>query len=245
MKRLVALHGFTGRSDDFEPLRRRLASARDLITPDWPGHGKKSGLREASAYGLEAHLGVIDEAAGDGVIELLGYSMGGRIALHWALRHPERVSKLVLVGSSPGLKSEAERAERRTADAALADFIRSQGVAAFMRYWHAQTMFGTLRRLPKDTLQSLRASRDENDAEGLALSLSHVGTGALPSLWERLPELRMPVELVTGSLDAKFTALAREMVTRIPRARHSELEVAGHAVHLERPDDLADVVLAR
>lgn len=245
MKRLVALHGFTGRGDDFSPLSLCLEGAREVICPDWPGHGDKSGLRSPGDYSLESHLRVVDTASRGEAIELLGYSMGGRLALHWTLAHPERVTRLILVGASPGLRTEGERLERTAADAALADFISSQGLDAFLRYWHGQTMFRTLQSLPKKRLEEILAARGRNDAEGLALSLLHVGTGALPSLWGRLHELKMPVDLVTGSEDVKFTAIGREMVTLIPRARLGEVEGAGHAVHLERPADLAAAILRR
>lgn len=245
MKRLVALHGFTGCGSDFRFLNVLLESDRKLIAPDWPGHGTKSGLRDGSDYSLESHMQVIDEATAGESVELLGYSMGGRLALHYALSRPERVARLILVGASPGLRTETERRERRAGDAALADFIRSQGVAAFMRYWHGQTMFQTLQSLPDERLREIMASRGRNDPEGLALSLLHVGTGALPSLWERLHELKMPADLVTGAHDAKFASIGREMVTLIPRARLGEVDDAGHAVHLERPDDLAAAILRR
>lgn len=245
MRKLVALHGFTGSGSDFRLLNALLESDRKLIAPDWPGHGTKSGLRNESEYSLESHMRVIDEATAGESVELLGYSMGGRLALHYALSRPERVVRLILIGSSPGLRTEAERLERRSGDAALADFIRSQGVAAFMRYWHGQTMFQTLQSLPDERLREVMAARGRNDPEGLSLSLLHVGTGALPSVWERLHELKMPVDLVTGTKDLKFTAIGREMVTLIPRARLGEVDDAGHAVHLERPDDLAAAVLRR
>lgn len=245
MRKLVALHGFTGCGSDFRLLKALLGSDRKLIAPDWPGHGTKSGLRNESEYSLESHMRVIDEATAGESVELLGYSMGGRLALHYALSRPERVVRLILIGSSPGLRTEAERLERRAGDAALADFIRSQGVAAFMRYWHGQTMFQTLQSLPDERLREVMAARGRNDPEGLSLSLLHVGTGALPSVWERLHELKMPVDLVTGTKDLKFTAIGREMVTLIPRARLGEVDDAGHAVHLERPDDLAAAVLRR
>ena len=118
MKRLVALHGFTGRGDDYGRLAAELPDEFELVAPDWPGHGAKGGLRDKDAYALAAHLRLIDAAAGEGPVDLLGYSMGGRIALHWALANPARVSRLILIGASPGLRSPSERGERTAADAA-------------------------------------------------------------------------------------------------------------------------------
>ncbi len=239
MNQIVALHGFTGQGADFEPLRACLPTGAALSAPDLPGHGSRSLLRDLSAYSLPAHLAVISEAATAPQITLLGYSMGGRLALHWAIAHPERIRRLILVGASPGLATPAERDERRLADATLAEFIRSRGLEAFFRYWHNQTFFQPMLRLPKDRLDPILARRAQNDPEGLALSLENVGTGTLPSLWHRLKEVRFPVDLVTGEHDVKFTRIAHEMGARLPKARHSLIEGAGHAVHLERPSDLA------
>ncbi len=239
MNPIVALHGFTGQGADFDPLRASLPPGTSLSAPDLPGHGSKSLLRDIPSYSLPAHLDIISQAASAPQITLLGYSLGGRLALHWALAHPERVARLILIGASPGLATSAEREERRLADATLADFIRTRGLDAFFKYWHNQTFFQPLLKLPTERLSPILERRHRNDPEGLALSLDNVGTGTLPSLWLRLKELRCPVDLVTGEHDEKFTRLAREMGAHLPKARHSVIEGAGHAVHLERPDDVA------
>lgn len=239
MNTIVALHGFTGESADFGPLREYLATGVTLHAPDLPGHGARRHQRSLRDYSIEAHLELITEAATSPQITLLGYSLGGRLALHWAVAHPERVARLILIGASPGLATAAEREERRLADATLADFIRTRGLDAFFKYWHNQTFFQPLLKLPSVRLDPILARRHRNDPEGLALSLDNVGTGTLPSLWPRLKELRCPVDLVTGEHDEKFTRLAREMGAHLPKARLSVIENAGHAVHLERPEDVA------
>ena len=239
MKPIVALHGFTGQGADFDPLRACLPPGMSLLAPDLPGHGSKSTLRDLAAYSLPAHLSAISEAASAPQITLIGYSMGGRLALHWAIAHPERIRRLILVGASPGLSTPEERDERRLGDATLADFIRTRGLEAFFKYWHNQTFFQPMLRLPTDQLEPILARRAQNDPEGLAMSLENIGTGTLPSLWHRLKEIRFPVDLVTGEHDVKFTRLALEMGAHLPKARHSLIEGTGHAVHLEKPSDLA------
>lgn len=239
MNTIVALHGFTGESADFGPLREHLAAGVTLHAPDFPGHGARRHQRSLRDYSIEAHLELITEAATTPQITLLGYSLGGRLALHWAVAHPERVARLILIGASPGLATGEEREERRLADATLADFIRTRGLDAFFKYWHNQTFFQPLLKLPSDRLNPILARRHRNDPEGLALSLDNVGTGTLPSLWPRLKELRCTVDLVTGEHDEKFTRLAREMGAHLPKARLSVIENTGHAVHLERPEDVA------
>ena len=239
MNTIVALHGFTGESADFGPLREHLAEGVTLHAPDFPGHGARRHQRNLRDYSIEAHLELITEAATTPQITLLGYSLGGRLALHWAVAHPERVARLILIGASPGLATATEREERRLADATLADFIRTRGLDAFFKYWHNQTFFQPLLKLPSGRLDPILARRHRNDPEGLALSLDNVGTGTLPSLWPRLKELRCTVDLVTGEHDEKFTRLAREMGAHLPKARLSVIENTGHAVHLERPEDVA------
>ena len=239
MNQVVALHGFTGGGSDFDPLRASLPAHTSLVSPDLPGHGSQCLLEDLSAYSLPAHLAAISEAATEPQITLLGYSMGGRLALHWAIAHPERIRRLILVGASPGLATAEERDERRLGDATLAEFIRTRGLEAFFKYWHNQTFFQPMLRLPKERLDPILARRAQNSPEGLALSLENVGTGTLPSLWHRLKEIRFPVDLVAGEHDVKFTRIAHEMGAHLPKARHSLIEGAGHAVHLEKPADLA------
>ena len=242
MKTLLALHGFTGESADFTALKAHLPTDIILRAPDFPGHGAHRLQRNPLEYTMDAHLATIDRAAAGAKATLLGYSMGGRLALHWALAHPEQVERLILVGASPGLATAEAQAERRLADETLADFIRTRGLEAFFKYWHNQTFFQTMLALPPEELAPILGRRAGNDPEGLALSLRHVGTGSLPSLWPRLKEIRCPVDLVTGEMDVKFTRLALEMGAHLPKARHSVIEGAGHAVHLERPGDLAMLV---
>lgn len=239
MNQVVALHGFTGQGADFDPLRASLSPQTSLVSPDLPGHGSKRLQKDLPDYSLPAHLSLISEAATAPQITLLGYSMGGRLALHWAIAYPERIRRLILIGASPGLATPEERDERRLGDATLAEFIRTRGLEAFFKYWHNQTFFQPLLSLPKERLDPILARRAQNDPEGLAMSLENVGTGALPSLWHRLKEIRFPVDLVSGEHDVKFTRIAHEMGAHLPKARHSLIEGAGHAVHLEKPSDLA------
>lgn len=244
--RLVALHGFTGEGADFRALREALPADWRLVAPDFPGHGARRSQRAAADYSLSAHLKAIDEAMGEGNdTALLGYSLGGRLALHWALAHPDRCRRLILVGASPGLETPAQREERQLADGALAMFLRSEGLGPFYKYWHHQPLLRPLFSRPTDEVAALQARRALNEPEALALSLENVGTGCLPSLWPRLGELRMPVDLVTGDLDPKFTHVARLMGSKLPKARLSLVEGCGHAVHLEKPSDLASVLTSR
>jgi 2-succinyl-6-hydroxy-2,4-cyclohexadiene-1-carboxylate synthase len=178
-------------------------------------------------------------AAATGLCQVAGYTMGGRLALHVALALPARVRRLVLIGASPGIADPDARAERRAADEALADEVDAMTIEAFADRW-AQTP--VLADQPPEVVAAARAQRLACTPAGLAAALRGLGTGALPSLWDRLGELRCRVELVVGERDAKFQAIAAEMSGALPDARVHVVGGAGHAVHLEAPGAVAGLI---
>lgn len=224
--RLVLVHGFTQTGACWGPVADDLARDHELVLVDAPGHGRSSAVRVSFPDGV---AGIV--AAG-GAATYVGYSMGGRYLLASGLARPDLVRRLVLIGASPGLSSPDERAERRASDDALADRMLTIGLPAFLDEWLALPLFAGL---PEEV--QFRRERLENDPEGLASSLRLAGTGAQDPLWDRLAELTMPVLLVTGAADAKFTAIAAQMVAAIgANATHVTIPGAGHTAHLENPD---------
>ena len=170
-----------------------------------------------------------------GPADYVGYSMGGRLALHVAVHHPEAVRRLVLIGATPGIEDGVERAQRRASDEELAQAIERDGVDAFLARWLANPLFATL---PPEA--AALDSRRGNTVAGLAASLRLMGTGAQDPLWDHLPDLRCDALLLAGEADEKFTAIAHRMAAQWGgRAKVEIVEGAGHAVHLERPDDVA------
>jgi len=232
---LLLLHGFTQTGRSWEPVRQALAPRYRSIAPDLPGHGGFAERRPASFAACDAYL----RALGGDRFTLVGYSMGGRIALHAALSLGRRVERLVLIGASPGIADPRERAQRARSDAALADRIEAIGLEAFVREWEAQPLFDGM---PRGIAELAHADRMRNTARGLAAALRGLGTGVMPTLWDRLADLAMPVELVVGERDEKFRAIADRMAAALPRARARVVAGTGHAVHLEAPDALVDVV---
>jgi len=229
---LVLLHGFTQTGASWDGVRAHLDPRYRALAPDLRGHGSASAARPVD---LPAVLDDLDALLPDGAV-LAGYSMGGRIALHHAVARPGRLARLVLLGASPGLADEGERAARAAADAALARRVETVGVEAFAQVWGAQPLFAGQ---PREVAAAAHADRLRNDPAGLAAALRGLGTGVLPSLWAALPELALPVVLVVGERDRKFRAIAERMAASLA---HPELHVvpgAGHAAHLERPDVVA------
>lgn len=246
----ILLHGFVGTSQDFAPLVDALGvDARRVTAPDWPGHGARAGLRHTDDYTLAAHLRLLDDAFAQarGPVTLLGYSMGGRILQHWLReRRPTLAhgSRIILLSTGPGLADPAERAQRRVADGAVATLLRTEGVPRFLHYWHSQTMFHPMLRLPPDRLSPILRRRGACDPEGLALSLEGVGAGTVGDTWGLLGDLPAPLSLVVGELDGRYVALAREMSARMGRGAPDLIAGAGHAAHLERPAQLAALLRA-
>jgi 2-succinyl-6-hydroxy-2,4-cyclohexadiene-1-carboxylate synthase len=233
---VLLLHGFTHTGGSWEPVVAALGESYRAITPDLRGHGAASA---AVPVTLETVLEDLEPYAKDERVTLVGYSMGGRIGLHCALAWPERVRHLVLIGASPGLADPAERAQRRSDDDRLADEIEGSTIEGFARRW---ALTPVLSGLPDAARERVHADRLRNTPVGLARALRGLGTGALPSLWERLNEVKMPVSLIIGERDEKFRGVGERMAKSIPAAELVVVPDAGHAVHLEAPDRVAEII---
>ncbi len=234
-RRLVLAHGFTQNAGCWGEFGRRLASTAEVVAVDLPGHGR-SHHDEAD---LIESARLLTETGGTGVY--LGYSMGGRVALHAALDHPDRVTGLVLIGATAGIDDAAERASRRVADDGLAQRLLAEGLPAFLDRWLAGPLFAGL-----SAEQAALPQRLTNRADGLAASLRRCGTGTQEPLWERLAELRVPVLVVVGGADRKFSDLGARLVTSMTGTSAEVLSIPGtHAVHLEQPERTATAVATR
>lgn len=235
---LVLLHGFTGSHASWSAIAAALRPGRRVIAIDLPGHGATTIRRAAFDWSLGATADLVAETLAGIRVEsadVLGYSMGGRVALGLALAHPTRVERLVLESASAGLASAAARARRRAADAKLAAAIGRDGITAFVRRWEALPLFHSLARQPDEVRAALRRARLACDPAGLAASLRGLGLGSQPWLGGRLDALPMPVLLVTGGDDAKFTRTAIRLLPRFAHATHEIVAGAGHLPHLEQP----------
>lgn len=242
---LLLLHGFTGSATNWAGLQTALAEDVRTIAVDLPGHGQSDAPADPARYAMPrvaADLDALLDHLQVGRAHLLGYSMGGRLALYLAWRQPHRWRSLILESASPGLATATARAARVAQDEALASFIEREGMAAFVARWEALPLFATQQRLPGAVQQAHRAGRLENRPQGLAGSLRGMGAGVQPSLWGKLPDVAVPVLLLAGEEDAKFVEIARQMAAKLPQAYLEVVREAGHTVHLERPHDYASLV---
>jgi 2-succinyl-6-hydroxy-2,4-cyclohexadiene-1-carboxylate synthase len=224
----VVLHGFAASA---QPLVRFLPGAQ---APELPGHGSAP---DATSWedALDQLFGSLETAQPQTVV---GYSMGARLALALALRRPDGIARLVLVSGTAGIADEAERARRKADDDALADFIERSGMEKFVERWEQHPTLASLRPFAAQ----LRAERLAHRPKGLASALRHLGTGTQPSYWDDLHDLRLPVRLVAGARDEKFTELARRMRELLPRADLALIPDCGHAPHIERPQAFVEAL---
>lgn len=243
---LLLLHGFMGSAASWQRWWADWSQRFHLVAVDLLGHGETdvpdSSERTDMDQVVEDLVGLADHLELE-QMSVLGYSMGGRVALALAVRHPERVDRMVLVSTSPGLEQAGERAARRAHDAGLADKLLSQGLESFVDDWEALPLFRTQQRLDPVERSAIRHSRLHNDARGLAMSLRGLGTGQQPSFWPNVADLRMPILFMAGAEDSKFTEIASLMAQRLPSSRLAIVEGAGHAVHLEQPQVFDRIVV--
>ncbi len=234
---VVLLHGFTHTGASWDPVVAALGERYRAFAPDIRGHGSAAELEPIT---LEAVLGDLAELP-PARFTLAGYSMGGRLALHAALAPAlrARIDRLVLIGASPGIADSVERRARRADDDVLADQVEQMTIEQFAEHW-ARTP--VLAGQPPAVAAAVHADRLRNQPAGLAKALRGLGTGALPSLWDRLPEIRAPATLIAGERDDKFTAIATEMARGLREAQVSVIPGAGHAVHLEAPAPVAALI---
>jgi len=233
---LVLLHGFTHTGASWDPVIAGLGERYRSLAPDIRGHGASS---EIAPVTLEAVLGDVSRLESSS-FTLVGYSMGGRIALHVALVLSDRIDRLVLVGAGPGISDPAEADARRRADARLAERIERSSIEAFARHWATTPVLG---EQPPEVADAAHADRLRSTPAGLARALRGLGTGALPSLWNRLAELTMPITLVAGERDRRFAGIAEQMARKLPQSHTVIVPGVGHAAHLEAPERIAAIIL--
>jgi 2-succinyl-6-hydroxy-2,4-cyclohexadiene-1-carboxylate synthase len=233
---LVLLHGFVGTRATWDGVVERLAPERyTALALDLPGHGESTDALQRITFDACAEH-VLSHSPPS--FELCGYSLGGRLALHVALRAPERVRRLVLVSTTAGIDDEAERAARRRADSVLAADLERRPFTEFMDRWQAQPVFAAD---PPEVHAAMRAQQLRNSPRALANVLRGIGTGEMAPLWDRLGELTMSVAVLVGERDTKFHAPARRMVELLPDAR-LQIVCGGHRLPLENPQAVLDAL---
>jgi 2-succinyl-6-hydroxy-2,4-cyclohexadiene-1-carboxylate synthase len=236
---VVLLHGFGGTRRAWDGVAARLDPERYLpLALDLPGHGER-----AAESGVPSFPGCVEMVLAEAPerFTLGGYSLGGRIALHVALAAPERVERLVLVSTSPGIEDAAERAARRDSDEVLARRLEEEPFERFIGEWRGQPLFA---EDPPYVVAHASALMRRNRPRSLAAAMRGLGAGAMEPLWGRLGELAMPVHLLAGARDGRYVAISRRAAEAMPDGRVAVLD-GGHVLPLEDPDGVAGALEQR
>ncbi len=235
LPRIIFLHGFLGSGNDWVPIARQLENDYCCILVDLPGHGES----DIEANGnpdlfftetVDALAEELSRSANSEPCFLVGYSMGGRIALALLLRHPELFEKAIILSASPGLRTEEERLSRRESDEGIARKIE-RNFDGFIKAWYEQPLFATLKNHP--VFKEVESERKINNPENLALALRLLGTGCQPSLWDELQKNRVPIQFFVGEKDLKFVEIGRQMVNLWTESTLEIFSGCGHTLHLE------------
>ncbi len=234
---VVFLHGFMGDSGDWKEVAERLSDRLHVIAVDLPGHGRSLSMRK-DGYSIEGCvkqvMALMDNLSPE-QFSLVGYSMGGRLALQLAKTFPSRVARLVLESATAGLKDDEARQERIASDEQKAKELEQLPLEQFVDSWYRQPLFASLTYRP-DLLSDLTAKRRVNEPSELAESVRQSGTGTMTPLWDALKSIEIPTLCLAGELDPKYAALARQMAVAMPNCRAEIIPDAGHIVHLEQPE---------
>ncbi len=234
---VVFFHGFMGDSSDWKEVAEGLLDRLHIITVDLPGHGSSLSLPKEyySIVGEATQVAALMDDLSIEQFALVGYSMGGRLALQLAVTFPSRVIRLVLESTTAGLKDEEARRERIASDELKAGELEQLPLEQFVESWYRQPLFASLAERP-DLLSELTARRRQNEPNELAKSLRQSGTGTMTPLWDALKSIEIPSLCLAGELDPKYAALARQMAVAMSNCRAEIVPDAGHIVHLEQPE---------
>lgn len=238
MRDVLLLHGFTGAPSSWDDVIRALPETR-CSAPWLTGHGSPAHALNVDSF--EAEVDRLASLAPERCV-VAGYSLGARLALGLLLRHPTRIRRAVLISGSPGLEHELEKQQRRQRDADWCELITRNGLGAFVERWQAEPLFATQARLAPLTRRAEQARRLGHTERGLCHSLRVTGLAEMPNYWQRLPEIRCPVSLLAGALDARFCGIARAVVGSLEGGTFTEIPAAGHNLLLERPEAVASAI---
>ncbi len=242
---VLFLHGFLGSGADWLPVAGPLSRDYFCILPDLPGHAAHTQIpfdEPLTFDGLSAGIGDLLDELSIPQVNVVGYSLGGRAALHFACTQPARVRALILESASPGIEDAMEREKRAALDDERASTLLRVGLEAFVDVWYAAPLWGSLRRKPA-LLAQVKAQRAGQEARWMAKVVRELSPGRMPSLWGSLP-LVGPALLLAGEEDAHYAGLIPRMASLISKAEFQIITDAGHNLHVEEPGLFLSVISA-
>ncbi|WP_255413968.1 2-succinyl-6-hydroxy-2,4-cyclohexadiene-1-carboxylate synthase [Pleurocapsa sp. CCALA 161] len=231
---MLFLHGFMGNCDDFAQVISNLEEFCCLMV-DLPGHGQTTVQQDSDYQMPNVAQALVQLLIALNIKQciLVGYSMGGRIALYLAIHFTQYFQGVILESASPGLSIQLERDRRIAQDLKLAEQLETSDLADFIQQWYGKPLFASF--VGHSDYPQAIARRLCNDPYKLAKSLRLIGLGIQPSLWKSLPKIQIPLLLIVGELDTKFVQINQMMANSCPHATLQSANNTGHNVHFEDP----------
>jgi len=244
---LVFLHGFLGSGKSWRDIAETFAENYYCIAPDLPGHGENVNLDIHAPLDFDTITnwlsGLLDEMdyGKRRLYNMVGYSLGGRVALHFATRFPKRIHSLILESANAGIIDETERARRMDEDSARAESILKGGMSTFVENWYRMPLFASLNSNP-EKLSAIKEAAKKNDPRWMAKVIRELSPGSQIPLWDSLSNLSFPVLLIAGEKDEKYVQVIHKMAEQIPFAQKNIVPDAGHNVHAEQPEKYVELI---
>ena len=232
-----------GSSSDWQKICNDLSSDFYCLAIDLPGHGKSEVDEYENSFSIENAARYISEFLENNNIEschLLGYSMGGRLAIYLAINYPNFFNKIIFESAQPGISDSIERLNRKNHDYKHSQKLEIMNLSEFLKVWYNQPIFETLKQHKR--FANLLNSRLNNDPKKLSKSLIEMGAGTQPSLWNELYRIKNPCLLIAGEFDIKYQKLFSKIHKEIFSSKFIILKNCGHNTHFENPDEFIKVV---
>ena len=228
---VIFVPGFMQSAKAWQEVARRLPQRYPSVMLEHREHEREGRLAEIAA--------AAERVGGPAV--LCGYSLGGRLSLNAAVRDPARYAGLVVLGASAGIAEPTARRARAEADEKLASWMETQPIEEIVAIWERQPLFADQ---SDEVIDAQRPGRLSQDPRSLAVLLRTAGQGAMDPVWGHLPSLELPILALAGARDERYRRACRRIAAEAPNAHAAVIEQAGHAAHLQRPDDFADALVA-
>ncbi len=238
---ILFLHGFTGSLEDWKFLENKLPSKFSPIFIDLIGHGKSASPNNIDEYSFTSQIEIINQLLKKIRIEKLviaGYSMGGRLALSFAMEYPEKLLGLILESTSFGIENNEERTNRIANDGNLAKQISNSQIEGFIDYWLQIPLFNSLKNISDERFEELRIKKIKNNNNlGLQNSLLGFSTGKMKNYYPYCSSFNISTFLICGELDTKFTEISKKAHSLLLNSKINIIKDCGHNVHLEKPEE--------
>ncbi|RMD48584.1 MAG: 2-succinyl-6-hydroxy-2,4-cyclohexadiene-1-carboxylate synthase [Ignavibacteria bacterium] len=242
---LLFLHGFSGSSKDWNFIKENLKNKYDIYTIDLIGHGFSDSPADGAFYSTSNQINYLQEFV-ENVIQtkpvIIGYSMGGRLALQFGIKHQDLLSGLIIESSTPGIEDINEKGKRKEWDESIARMIQERGIEYFAEHWINLPILKDSYRNANLPFQSIINSKVQNNPTGLANSIKFFGTGTMPQCWDKLNSLKIPVGIIYGERDTKYEEISRKIAGQISDSVLYPIQSAGHIAHLEKPEEFINFV---